>query len=309
MLIKTILWMPILATVAGQPACIIGDFAGAARFNRDFHYSYPLTPKGRLQVETFNGSIDISTWDQPTVDISGTKYAPTQGEADAMQVTVDHAPDSVSVRVAHSTDWHGNRGAKFAIKIPRGSVLDRIVTSNGHIEADDGSGPARLKTSNGHIRVTRFQGTLDAETSNGRIDLDGVEGDATARTSNGHVQAEGVRGALQIETSNGGVNAEVTAGSRPVRIGSSNGPVELTLPGGFMGGAKVHTSNSSIKAYLAEPVNARLSAHTSNSTVTSEFDIRVHGEMGKRDIEGDIGNGGSTIDLTNSNGSIRVLRK
>lgn len=309
MLMKTALWMPMLAMVAGQPACMIDDFGGLARFNRDFHYSYPMSAKGRLQVETFNGSVDISTWDQPTVDVSGAKYAPTQSEADAMQVTIDRTPDAVSVRVTHSPEWRGNRGANFAIKIPKGAVLDRIVTSNGHIKADDGTGPARLKTSNGHIRVTRFQGTLDAQTSNGRVDLDGVEGDATIHTSNGHVQAEGVRGGLQVETSNGGVTAEVTGGNRPVRIGTSNGPVEVTLPGGFLGGVKVHTNNSSIKAYLGEPVNARLSAHTSNSSVTSDFEIRVHGEMGKHDLEGDIGNGGATIDLTSSNGSIRVLRK
>jgi hypothetical protein len=85
--------------------------------------------------------------------------------------------------------------------------------------------------------------------------------------------------------------------------------VELSLPASFSGGARVHTNNNSIKVYLGEPVNARLSAHTSNSSVTSEFDIRVHGNIGKHDLEGDIGNGGSTIDLTSSNGSIRVLRK
>src|SRR5215469_3198134 len=120
MLLKTALWTPFLFAIAGQPSCMIDDFGGMGRYNRDFHYSFPMTTAGRLSVETFNGATEISAWDQPNVDISGTKYAPTQQEADNLQVDVDHTPDSVSIRVMHSVDWHGNRGCRFAIKIPRG---------------------------------------------------------------------------------------------------------------------------------------------------------------------------------------------
>lgn len=305
---KTALWMPLLIAAASQTGCVIDDF-GVGHFNSDFHYSFPLSAQGRVSVESFNGAIDISAWDQPTVDISGTKYAPTQGEADALKIDVDHSSDSVSVRAAHPSDWRGNRGAKFAIKIPRGAILDRIVTSNGHIEASDASGPARLKTSNGAVRVNRFKGTLDVQTSNSPIELDQVEGDVTAHSSNGHVHANGLRGGLQADTSNGGVNVEIAGGNRPVRIGTSNGGVELTLPPNFSGGSRVHTNNNSIKVYLAEPANARVTAHTSNASVTCEFDIRVHGEIGKHDMEGEIGNGGSALDLTSSNGSIKILKR
>lgn len=307
MLWKTALWTPLLFSIATQSGCLIDDFGGA-RFNRDFHYNFPLQAQGRVSVETFNGAVEISAWDQPNVDISGTKYGPTQSDADNLRVDVDHSADSVSIHVNHPSDFRGNRGARLAIKIPRGAVLDRIVTSNGHIEATEANGPAHLRTSNGPINVSRFKGSLDVQTSNGAIELDQIEGDVTGHTSNGHVRADVIRGGFQVDTSNGSMNVDI-AGNRPVRIGTSNGSIELTLPPGFSAGARAHTNNSSMKVYLGEPANARIEAHTSNASVTSEFDVRVHGDVGKHDLEGDIGNGGGLLEFNSSNGSIRILRR
>ena len=84
-------------------------------------------------METFNGSVDISGWDQDTVDISGTKYGPSQEEADNLRVDVDASPDSVSVHVPRPTDRRNNQGARLTIKIPRNTQLDRITTSNSSI--------------------------------------------------------------------------------------------------------------------------------------------------------------------------------
>ena len=64
-------------------------------YTTDFHHSYPMAANGRLSVETFNGSIEVTGWDEPTVDISGTKYARTQQAADDLQVSIDHSANVV----------------------------------------------------------------------------------------------------------------------------------------------------------------------------------------------------------------------
>src|SRR5689334_23036760 len=80
--------------------CDLEDMDGGfSRYNRDFHFSYPMNAGGKLSVETFNGSVEVSTWDQDTVDISGTKYGPSQAEADGLTVNIDHAADAVGIRV------------------------------------------------------------------------------------------------------------------------------------------------------------------------------------------------------------------
>ena len=148
------LLLPILAgALLCLAACDIDDMGGFERYRQDFHFSYHLKPDGRLSVETFNGSVEISGWDQPTVDVSGAEYAPTQEAADTPKVSIDNSPDSVSIRVTRPSGRRGNMGAKFVIKIPRAAYVDRVFTSNGLMRTQDGSGPARLRTSNGEIHV------------------------------------------------------------------------------------------------------------------------------------------------------------
>ena len=296
------------ASLLSLTSCIVG-VGDWERFNKDFHYSYPLKPGGQLSVETFNGSVDISAWDQNTVDVSGTKFGPSQEDADNLKVNVDAGVDSVSVRVPRPSVRRNNQGARLVIKIPRGTRLDRITTSNSSIRTEDGNGPAKLRTSNSSIRVVDLHGDLDAETSNSSIELEGVEGNARAHTSNGHIRAERLGGSFEADTSNSSVHADISRTDRPVRIGTSNGAVELALPPKFASDVHVNTNNGGITLRLAEGANARLSARTSNASISTEVEVRAEGEIGKNRLEGVIGSGGPLIDLSTSNGSIHLLRR
>jgi DUF4097 and DUF4098 domain-containing protein YvlB len=288
--------------------CDFENFGDAERYQRDFHASYPLKPGGRLSVETFNGSVDISGWDENTVDISGVKYGPTQDLADSLKIDMENTPDAVSIRAVRPSDRRGNLGARFTIRIPRSAILDRISSSNGAIRTMDGAGPARLRTSNGQIRVQNLKGSLDAQTSNGSVELTDIDGDANVRSSNGHIRAERLHGSLEATTSNSSINAHVEESARPVRLDTSNGSVEVTLPPRFSSDIRVGTSNSSITLRMPDEPNARVIAHTSNSSITSDFEIRMLGSFNKNHMEGTLGAGGNLIDLGTSNGSIRLLR-
>ena len=288
--------------------CEFEDMGGFERYHEDFHYSYPLKSGGRLNVDSFNGSVEVSVWDQETVDISGTKYARSQEETHDLKIEVDHTADSVSIRAIRPGGRHGNYGAKFAIKVPRGVVMDHLATSNGAIRVADGAGPARLKTSNGHVDVRRLKGTLNAETSNGPVELQDIDGAVEVHTSNGHVRADGIRGAFDATTSNSSIHATLDKVDGAVRVQSSNGGIDLSLPPNAQSAVRAHTSNSGITLHLPGEVNARLSAGTSNASISSDFEMRVRGEITKHHLEGSIGNGGPLIDLSTSNGSIRILR-
>ncbi|MCC6366797.1 MAG: hypothetical protein IT165_25025, partial [Bryobacterales bacterium] len=54
--------------------------------------------------------------------------------------------------------------------------------------------------------------------------------------------------------------------------------------------------------------NARLKASTSNSSINSEFDLTVHGSLSKNRLDGTIGSGGPLINLSSSNGAIRIQK-
>jgi hypothetical protein len=72
---------------------------------------------------------------------------------------------------------------------------------------------------------------------------------------------------------------------------------------------RVSTKNGGITLRLPESTNARVVARTSNSSITTDFEITAHGEISKNRLDGVIGAGGPLIDLSTSNGGIRLLRR
>jgi len=307
---RILLVPPVLAALLTLAGCDIEDFNGSwQHFSRDFHYSYPCAAGTRISVETFNGSVEVSSWDQETVEISGTKYGPTQAAADSLRIDIDRSAGSVAIRAVRPVERRNNQGARFALKVPRAVVLERITASNGAIRTEDGVGPAHFRTSNGSLRVERLHGRLDAETSNGGIDLIDLEGDAQVHTSNGHVDVRGLRGSLDATTSNSAITAEILRSSSDVRASTNNGSIDLQLPADFTAGIRAHTSNSSITVHLPSNANAHVIAITSNDSISTDFEMTVRGEINKHHLEGDIGKGGPLLDLDTSNGSIRILKR
>ena len=309
---KQLLVLSLAGGLLGFVGCDIDDLeiGGSERFSQDFHYSYPMQPGGRLSVDNFNGSVEITGWDQDTVDISGSKYARTTELRDALKIEIEHTADSVRIRTARPSDRRGNMGAKYIIKVPRRTQLERIASTNGAIHTADIEGPARLKTSNGSVRTENLHGSLDAQTTNGGIDIQNVEGGAVLHTTNGHVHADDVRGSFEAETTNGGIRVHLAKpeSGRPVKLETSNGTIELTMDAMNQNEVRASTTNGGITIRLPERVAANLIADASNSSISTEFEVQTQGSISKHHLEGKIGAGGPTIDLSTSNGSIRVLK-
>ncbi len=285
------------------------------RYKEDFRFSYKLAPNGRISMEGFNGSIDITGWDRDEVEVTGTKFASTEEILKSIRVNIANTADSVTIKTERPSGdrgwWsNGGGGVKFFLRVPRKVQLERIASSNGSVRVEALEGNMRLTTSNGTIRVAAVKGSLDLNTSNGGIELNDVNGGMILRTSNGTIRADNVKGAFEASTSNGAIRARLEAvpPSAPIRATSSNGSVELTLPNFKDNDVRVTTSNSAITLRLPPAANAQVKASTSNSSITTEFEVSVRGAISKNRLEGKIGNGGALLDLSSSNGAIRVVK-
>ncbi|MCC6539158.1 MAG: DUF4097 family beta strand repeat protein [Bryobacterales bacterium] len=284
--------------------CDIGEIiaegaGGSNRFREEFSRSYELRPGARLNLENFNGRVEIRTWDQNKVEIHGTKYASTEEGLKLLKVDVSSSPDLLEIRSIRpggdSGAWRrGNYGVSFHITVPRQTHLDKLTTSNGPIKVDGIEGRMRLTTSNGPVEVASSTGELDLRTSNGPVELTRFSGRAAVQTSNGPIEVS----ALKLDP------------AVPLRLETSNGPIDIELPDAAAAPeVRAHSSNGPISLRLPDGVNARVRAHTSNSKVSTEFTL-TGGERGKARLEGMLGNGsGPLFDLSTSNGPIHLTRR
>lgn len=287
-----------------------GDWGSVDRHKEDFQQSHAMKPGGRLSLENMNGSVEIYGWDENKVEITGTKYARSEQALQALKIDIVASGDSVRIRTVPPSGHRGGMGARYVIHVPRKIEIDRVASSNGRVHLEGVDATARLRTSNGAVRILRVKGAVEVDTSNGSVELTEHTGPAVLHTSNGAIRADGVRGQFEATTSNGSITANISdpEPSRPVKLDTSNGSINLTMAA--VRGNDIHasTSNSSITLKLPANVGAQLKARTSNSSVTTEFDTAVKGTISKNLVEGVIGSGGPLIDLSSSNGAIRVLR-
>lgn len=307
---RILLSLAFAATTLVLAGCEFENFIESDRYKEDFNYSYDLKPGGKVSVESLNGSIEISGWEKNSVQITGTKFAATQELLAALKVDVVAAPDAVRVRVVKPSERRGGMGARFILRVPYNTMLDRIQSSNGSIRVDGVEGEGRLRTSNGSVKVMKSKGPLEVVTSNASIELQEFSGSAVLNTSNGSIKADGVRGRFEAETSNSSIEAlllEIEDG-RPIKADTSNGSINLTVESLKGNDIIASTSNSSITLRLPATLSAQVTANTSSSSITTDFDVTMRGTQSKNRLEGTIGSGGPRIDLNTSNGSIKILK-
>jgi DUF4097 and DUF4098 domain-containing protein YvlB len=95
----------------------------------------------------------------------------------------------------------------------------------------------------------------------------------------------------------------------PITLTTSNGGVDLKLGSATQSAVKAATSNGSITLRMPASAGAHVKAVTSvRDKVSSDFDVRREGENSESRLEGVVGGGGPTVELTTSQGSIRLLK-
>jgi hypothetical protein len=127
----------------------------------------------------------------------------------------------------------------------------------------------RSRTTNGEITASTLAGRLVATTTNGAI---------TGRDLNGGVEARAVNGPVTIDIR--------ALGSELIELRTVNGSLTLTLPAS---------------------AKANLSASVTNGLIdTTGLALDLMGEQTKRRVRGRLNGGGTPIELSTTNGPIRV---
>ncbi len=236
----------------------VGPFANAATEKR-VHKVVPLDATGSLSINTHNGSVTVTAWNQPTVDITARieQGGFTSAEdVDKTDVSITGSGSNVRVKSDYSavpshyfsfTMVHELPPIHYTISMPATARLDiddhnarvrvtglrndlRINAHNGDIDITDLDGSATIETHNGSVRVaySRFAKSSSFETHNGSIE---VRIPAEARFHvNAHGHHLGVSSDFPIVT--GGIGGsryvgDVNGGGPELRFTTHNGSMRL----------------------------------------------------------------------------------
>jgi hypothetical protein len=199
-----------------------------------------------------------------------------------------------------------------------------IRANNSKISGQKVGGAITVENSFGPVTVSDVQGSASIRSGNGAVSLTNIRGEANVRTSFGSVQANDIGGILVVENNNGGVHASNLKGARvttsfaPVMLDGVSGPLQITNQNGAVEAAStlkgscqpilIRTSFSALRLRLQDDANYRVVARTSFGKVRTDFPLKVSGSITNDNLSGTIGGGRCEMTLTNTNGSIEILK-
>ncbi len=143
----------------------------------------------------------------------------------------------------------------------------------------------------GHSVEVRFKvkvpksASLDLSTMNGGVSMSGVDGAAKVETTNGGISGADLGGAVDASTTNGGITVSVTSVQpEGIRLDTTNGGIDLRVPA---------TAKATISARWT---------HGGFETVG----LKPEGQSERRRYEGKLNGGGPRIELSTTNGGIKI---
>lgn len=254
------------ALIAGT-ALLLSTAAAAASLSETIDRTFDARPGATVVLNNVNGRIAVSSWDQPRVRVVAEKEV-EGGRADvkemlrALRVEMEPRDGGVVVTTHHPKrvegawsifDWiagnHENAQVRYEVTVPR--TMNLVVSNtNGSVRLDGINGVHELETTNGKIEVSRSAGSVEASTTNGAI-------------------------AVEL--------LSVAAG-KPMRLSTTNGRIEMTVP-----------RNAAVD----------VDASTTNGTIRSDLPVATT-RAGGRSLRGTINGGGTPLRLRTTNGGISI---
>lgn len=266
--------------------------------------TFTVTANPEIELDTFDGAIEIHSWDRDEVEVEIEKRAMEQALVDAIQVTAEQQGNKIVVKVTappRSEDFggvqigvHFSPSARLRVVVPRNSQLTAL-SRDGAITIEDVSGKISLTTNDGSVRGSRLGGEIHVRSGDGAIRFDRASGKLDLETDDGSITVEAQPTALRARTMDGTIRLEVQPDSVMAEdwdVQTGDGSVVLTLPAQFAAVLDAETRDGVVR------VN-----HPSLHDEQREGEDR---EERRRSLKATLGAGGKTLRVRSGDGSIRI---
>lgn len=256
---------------------------------------FTVDGRGDVRVTTFDGSIEIRSWDRPEIVVEVEKRGPSKAAVDGLEIVSEQKGNRIELEVKRPRNesfsgigLHRTAYARLIVSVPRDTDV-------------------RARSGDGSIRVERIAGRIDLRTGDGSIRASDLSGDITLDTGDGSVTVDNVEGSLTVDTGDGSVN--VSGRVSGLKLHTGDGSVVLRAqPGTVMRDAwEITTGDGGVSLYLPSDFGAELDAHTGDGTIRNDLNVEDAGEQGtRRTLKGRIGAGGKPLRVRTGDGSIRL---
>lgn len=295
--------LALLAAFVLLPCYADPAFAGT----RPFAAKTAADPTGTVEIVNVSGSIEISGWDQPLVDVSGTIGDKVE-RVDVTGSTGTGSGNHTTVRVVlpSGSSWSGDSSAHLKIKVPHASTLDvSLVSADLAVSAIDGS--QKLQTISGSISGSAG-GNLQVNTVSGDVRMSTHDDHAMQiKSISGDINVSGADGDVQVKTVSG--DAELALGSLSnARIESVSGDVQVSSTLAPVGQFEASSISGDLRVRFSAQPDADIDVQSFSGTISNCFGPKPteeHYGPGSR-LNFRSGKGGGRVHIDTKSGDVSV---
>lgn len=286
---------------AGLAACTVNVNTEGATAQETHTFTVGASPT--VSLETFDGSIEVHSWDRADVEVVVEKQAQDDGLLQQIVVEKSQEGNQVTLRVkgpaggGHDGIQIGvvySPSARLRVALPKAATLD-LRSGDGSITVEDVSGQLTLRTADGSVSGLRLSGDLRVRTDDGSIRLRETTGKVDVETLDGSVTVNGLLTLLRAKSGDGSVRVTAEKGSAlsdDWSVETNDGTVELRLPEDLAAEVDAVTSDGSIR-----------SSHP--HLMVPERREDEDRDEDRKSLKATLGGGGHTLRVRTGDGSIR----
>ena len=273
--------------------------------------TFKVTGQPEVVLDTFDGAIELHSWDRNEIEVEVEKRAMEQTLLDEIKIDAQQQGDKITIKVTGPSlqqrsvtfGVHISPTARLRVAVPRSANIN-AVSGDGSIRAEAIEGRIMLRTSDGSVTVARLGGDVQIRSGDGSIRVDNATGKLDLETDDGSVTVEAQPSVLRLSTGDGSVRVALdpdTVMAENWDITTSDGSITLALPGQFSAEIDAETSDGVVRT---------------NHPLLGDEDDREDGDNDsrrerrerRRQLRAKIGDGGKLLKMRTGDGSIRIER-
>lgn len=255
--------------------------------------TYTLDRDGKVYLEFKSGDIVINTWNRNEIKIIAHQNA---------TIDINHTEGNIRIIISRSPSSH------YELFMPDRAQL-RVETTSGRVKTREIGGFVDIRTASGDIEVVTARNGARCKTLSGDIHIEKITGNADLKTTSGKIWVEGIKGSVKADTVSGKIEVETFSHAEEVEIESISGNIKLRgelSPGGIY---KIDSHSGNVEIGIPSGSNFELRGETFSGNIHCDFELKISGKIDRKKIQGMVGKGGASLNLSSFSGNIRITKR
>jgi len=248
--------------------------------------SFPLSATAKFSLQNTSGNITIEGWDKPEAEVVTVKRGGSAQDRRNLKLIAltDGGNLTLQTPPARGID------VEYIVRLPKKLAEISLESTSAQIEVAGVSGKITVRNTNGGVSLSKIKGSVSVKTTNGAAELSDIGGDVSVSSTNGALDLTDIDGTIDASSINGGIS--VSFGSvvpnKPLKLESTRGDIEVTLPSTPDADLKIETVTGSID-------------------IDGDFGLDSR-SIGSRGGSGRLGKGGQPLSIKTVTGTITIAK-